>query len=165
MKKCRQCGVELMEGENWYPSLAKKNSRICIECKKAGQHQWREEHPDYQSSWRKRNREYVREYQRQYRQAHLVEHRASQHRRRACENGATSGPVDEAAIFERDGMCMYCGATHKKLTLDHIVALSNGGPHCVDNVVAACGQCNRSKYTKPLEEWLRTQPYSIAWLF
>ena len=210
MKKCRECGIELVGGKNWYPAYAKTYNYICIECNKAESRQYRlehlEEHREYDRQYAAEHREEAKERARQWRANNRKKHRAytkqwrkdnpekyfqynEAHREEQCEsacqwakdnpdrareNGrrrrarlanATIGPVNEAAIFERDGMCMYCGTTHKKLTIDHIVALDNGGPHCEDNVMAACGHCNPSKGTKPFEEWLQTQPYSIAWLF
>lgn len=32
MCECRKCGVGLVPGENWYPSLAKANKRVCKTC-------------------------------------------------------------------------------------------------------------------------------------
>ena len=40
MPVCRKCGVELVEGDTWYPSGAKRNDCICKECKKAYARQW-----------------------------------------------------------------------------------------------------------------------------
>lgn len=138
-------------------------------CSQCYQHQYHRDNKEYRLECRRlrhaANREEDNERSRQWARDNPDKHREYSHRRRARENGATIGLVDEAAVFERDGMCMYCGATHKKLTIDHIMALSNGGPHSEDNTMAACGYCNRSKGTKPLAEWLQIQPYSIAWLF
>lgn len=100
--------------------------------------------------WKKENPDKVREYTR---------------RRLARLAGTELGPVDEVAIYERDGhVCIYCGLAGP-LTLDHVVALSNGGAHSEENLVAACLSCNSSKQAAMLEDWLQTQPYSIAWLF
>lgn len=130
---------------------------------------YREANPDQINAtnrrYRDRNRERVREWGRVAYAQDPAAGCAKVHRRRALVAGATTEFVDEAAIYERDGyMCLYCGAT-EDLTLDHIVALNNGGPHCEDNLVVACRRCNASKGTRPLEEWLQTQPKAIAWLF
>jgi len=183
MPNCRNCGDELSIGGNWYPSRAKRNSRICIACDKARcrqyyqmhredilesrrQHyegyrermigrsrRWQLEHPlehaEYKRNWCKENPEKVREKSR---------------RRRARKNGATIGPVDEAALYKRDGYrCLYCGATDN-LTLDHVAPLAEDGSHCEENLVVACKPCNSSKGTKPLEDWLQTQPKALAWV-
>jgi len=57
-------------------------------------------------------------------------------------------------VWEREGYtCAYCGST-ENLTIDHIVALADGGSHSLDNLTVACMSCNCSKGAKPLIEWL-----------
>jgi 5-methylcytosine-specific restriction endonuclease McrA len=44
--------------------------------------------------------------------------------------------------------CRYCGATASdgvKLHIDHIVPVVAGGETSIDNLVAACEQCNLGK--------------------
>jgi 5-methylcytosine-specific restriction endonuclease McrA len=48
------------------------------------------------------------------------------------------------------GRCAYCGLECERPEMDHVVALAAGGAHSVENVVPACGQCNRKKNAKPL---------------
>lgn len=59
-----------------------------------------------------------------------------------------------AEIIERDGdLCFYCGCEmtsldHTKtnfLTLEHVIAKSEGGPDYIDNLVVACRQCNANR--------------------
>jgi 5-methylcytosine-specific restriction endonuclease McrA len=45
--------------------------------------------------------------------------------------------------------CHYCG-TDGKMTLDHVIPLSKGGKHTIDNVVPACPRCNSKKRDKIL---------------
>lgn len=124
----------------------------------------REERNEYARQWHKANLDRAHERNRRWRKANPDKVREKSRRRYACKLGATIGPVDEATIYERDGrMCVYCGAT-ENLELDHIVPLSKGGAHCEDNLVVACRHCNASKHTKPLEEWLQTQPKALAWV-
>ena len=57
-------------------------------------------------------------------------------------------------LFESvNGRCVYCGAK-ADLTLDHVVPLSRGGTHTLENLVGACFSCNSSKGNKLIEEWL-----------
>ena len=45
------------------------------------------------------------------------------------------------AVLERDGhCCRYCGAP--ATTVDHVVPATAGGGEEMDNLVAACAQCN-----------------------
>jgi 5-methylcytosine-specific restriction endonuclease McrA len=54
--------------------------------------------------------------------------------------------MTRSEIFNRDGhTCQYCGKKERPLTLDHVVPRRLGGVHTWDNVVAACGHCNRRK--------------------
>lgn len=58
-------------------------------------------------------------------------------------------------ILVRDGhQCQYCGETFcaLDLTLDHVIPRSKGGPSTWENLVAACGVCNRRKADRTPEE-------------
>jgi 5-methylcytosine-specific restriction endonuclease McrA len=49
-------------------------------------------------------------------------------------------------IFRRDNYtCQYCGRQLKALTLDHVIPRSRNGAHTWENIVSACGHCNRKK--------------------
>lgn len=56
------------------------------------------------------------------------------------------------ALFR--GRCAYC-RRKAKLTQDHVVPLSKGGPHLPENVVPACQSCNSRKGDR---EWPRPLP-------
>jgi len=53
------------------------------------------------------------------------------------------------------GGCAYCGATHKPLQRDCVLALSRGGRYTLDNIAPACGSCNASKCNEEVTGWLR----------
>lgn len=48
-----------------------------------------------------------------------------------------------------DGFCQYCSAYIgiELLTIDHIIALDNGGANSIDNVAPVCWKCNVHKAT------------------
>jgi len=61
------------------------------------------------------------------------------------------------ALFDLyDQRCAYCRERVAD-SIDHVIPLSRGGEHTIDNVLPACLPCNRSKHTKSLEEWLKTR--------
>lgn len=63
------------------------------------------------------------------------------------------GPLGQCA-------CAYCGRSGEKLTIDHIVPKSKGGPHFAKwNMIPACQRCNLKKGNLPLLEWWRVQPF------
>jgi len=51
-------------------------------------------------------------------------------------------------VFKRDGFrCQYCGKTKDEtvLEVDHKIPISHGGSNAMENLVAACIDCNRGK--------------------
>ena len=72
-------------------------------------------------------------------------------------------PAELAArIFARDGRrCVYCGRAATKavtLTLDHVVAHSEGGADTAANLVTCCMWCNVARGVSDVDlfaEWLR----------
>lgn len=71
-----------------------------------------------------------------------------------------SGGVPHALrrnVLQRDKACVYCGST-VHLTVDHVVPRSKGGGHTLDNLVAACKQCNSSKSNRTPEQWAANAP-------
>lgn len=66
-----------------------------------------------------------------------------------------SPTLSNKMLFERDRyLCAYCGHvfSRNKLTRDHVVPVSKGGPDIWENVVTACSGCNLWKDDKTLEE-------------
>ncbi|MBI3359730.1 MAG: HNH endonuclease [Chloroflexi bacterium] len=68
-------------------------------------------------------------------------------------------PLTRRNVLLRDRYtCQYCGRQPGKetLTLDHVTPRSRGGETVWENVVAACGPCNRRKADRmPVEASLR----------
>lgn len=64
-------------------------------------------------------------------------------------------PLSRRTVLARDlYTCQYCGATpgRTELTLDHILPRSRGGATTWENVVTACGPCNRRKGNRTPDE-------------
>lgn len=59
---------------------------------------------------------------------------------------------DKCAVF--DYKCAYCGIKPEVLTQDHVIPLTKGGSHEIENVVPACGPCNSKKGTKTRQEFI-----------
>lgn len=64
------------------------------------------------------------------------------------------------AVLQRDGFrCRYCGTTgqEERLEVDHVMAVANGGPDYMVNLVTSCRPCNQGKkhYPLPLPELKR----------
>ena len=64
-------------------------------------------------------------------------------------------PLSRRTVLARDHYtCQYCGKQPGKaeLTVDHILPRSRGGKTVWENVVTACGPCNRRKGNRTPEE-------------
>ncbi len=76
---------------------------------------------------------------------HYINH---QEKRRALIRGASISDFTKAqwleVLADYGYQCAYCKST-SKLTMDHIVPLSKGGPHTKSNVAPACRPCNSRK--------------------
>jgi hypothetical protein len=63
------------------------------------------------------------------------------------------------SIYLRDGLaCCYCGVGIEdgaKLTLDHLVAHSDGGSNDQSNLVTCCHTCNSSRGNRCYKEFAR----------
>ena len=81
-----------------------------------------------------------------------------------------SVPADKALTLEQwnntveyfDHRCAYCGRRLEKLTIDHIVPISQGGQNAQENVVPACQRCNGSKNDSSLLVYLLRRSYGNA---
>lgn len=53
-------------------------------------------------------------------------------------------------LTKTDGRCRYCGIllTHRTMTVDHWLPLCHGGTNHLENLFAACKQCNGEKADK-----------------
>ena len=146
---CRRCYDR--QWNETHPEKARERNRRYRETRREEE---RERSRSYREAYPEKNRKMLREYQRWWRKANPEKSRENGRRRRALQNGAIIGPVDEAAIFERDKVCIYCGSG-EDLTLDHLTPLARGGPHRQDNLAVACRSCNSSKGTKTYDEFVK----------
>ena len=74
-------------------------------------------------------------------------------RKSIFEDYSIRGPFGHCA-------CAYCGKWTEKLTIDHIVPKSKGGPHFAKwNSAPSCLTCNAGKGSLPVFEWWRPQQF------
>lgn len=63
---------------------------------------------------------------------------------------------DVVALLMRSAACHWCRkefeSTEQK-TIDHVIPVSKGGKHSIDNLVACCSKCNNVKADKMPEEF------------
>lgn len=68
--------------------------------------------------------------------------------RLARRGGQLTEPARQYVRVLLGDLCGYCGAMAEQI--DHIVPVAAGGTGEWDNLTAACGDCNRRKYARPL---------------
>lgn len=88
----------------------------------------------------------------QWRRAHPEVNRASVKSRRARKRGCADGLTDSQWVLLKGLYQFRCAYCHKRkpLTQDHVIPLSKGGSHTIENVVPACRSCNSRKGAKLL---------------
>lgn len=99
----------------------------------------------YFREYRQENLEQVRANEERYRRRNRHKEAARRHKRRVMPIDDTA--VEYIAILQKD-VCSYCGNSGG--TIDHIVAITEGGTNDWDNLTAACLSCNSSKKTESL---------------
>ncbi len=136
----------------------------------------REERAEYTAEWFRKNAAHRREYNaryyaknketmnaayRRWAKENPEKRLAKENRRRAIKAAVEVGDVDYAAIWERDGgVCHVCG---ERVTLgehhfDHVIPLSRGGEHSMENIAVAHATCNLKKGAKLMEDLAHAHP-------
>ena len=176
-KKCSKCGKWLVantynfgKGKNYKWGLR----RQCKKCEK----QWREENKEhkkeynkkYGKQWREENKEYKKEYDKKEREEKPEKCFNNQNKRRSKEKNQGRGMNKEQWLEMMnffDWKCSYSGEKMKKgdkstygRTIDHIVAIDNGGLNEPWNVIPMRKGYNCSKQDKVNSlDWYMEQEY------
>jgi 5-methylcytosine-specific restriction endonuclease McrA len=93
--------------------------------------------------------EYSREWRRKNHDRFALRNREAARRR---QTGSAHSRVTYRAVLERDGMvCHICGGSISDLSdlhFDHVIPLSKGGAHSLENIRPAHALCNMRKSDK-----------------
>src|ERR1700722_15612670 len=149
--ECCKCGAPIAQARScgW---------RICQGCYKAAQRghyvQNGEARLQYQRNYIAKHPEQIKLKNRAYYLAHKEDFFAMARNREALKRA--TGPVERltaeqwAEVLEYfDHRCAYC-LERGDMTMDHVIALSRGGLHTMENVVPACSECNQKKWARPV---------------
>lgn len=108
----------------------------------------------YRAQWSKKNRKKQQSYVNKCRdnkpEHYRLLRRVSENRRRTRMNGNLTAAEWEALKAKYNYACLRCGKREPKisLTIDHIVAVCNGGSNSIENIQPLCRPCNTSKNKK-----------------
>lgn len=174
-QRCTTCSVEHERGrarlkaKQWYEANAERAL--------ASRKRWQQSHPAencaYVKKWRDaspENKAKAVSWTKAWMSAHPEKRRAYYHRW-YIENQASlrklyseRKAVYAASDFTFDqwlsilevfgGRCAYCLEV-KKLTMDHVIPVSDGGQHTSENIVPACQSCNSRKNNRLIFTMLR----------
>ncbi len=80
-------------------------------------------------------------------------------KRREAKAAGYVDPLTWLAVVEfYRGLCAYC-EERAWTEQDHVYPISKGGPHCIENLVPACGLCNYAKGQSTRWQPVRVHPY------
>lgn len=138
--------------------------------------QWRKDNPDKvkairrrqasksntrRKAWAKKNPEHLKAYLRDYKLRNAASILHQNQIRRALKAKATVNLASlKRFVKEVKGrefsVCYYCASEipSNVIHFDHIIPLSKGGSHSVDNLCVSCALCNLSKADKMLGVWM-----------
>lgn len=113
---------------------------------------------EYKREYSKRNKKRIAEKARLYLKNNPEKFRERNARRKALIRKNTVGKVDYEEILKRDGMfCHICQSPIEdgNYHFDHVIPLSKGGEHSMENIKIAHARCNLAKRDKMPEELFR----------
>jgi len=132
----------------------------------------RKQRAPYQAAYYKSNREKLTRKMKEYREenkdalkahrkAHPEYHRNSMNRRRALKRKCGVGNSQIIYAWERMVksnpvcVCYWCRkvVSTKKIHFDHVLAISLGGQHSLENLCVSCPSCNHRKHAKSISDW------------
>lgn len=110
----------------------------------------------YHKQWRTRNKAHFAKKSR-------IWSRAATAKRRMLIKAATVNlkKIEQWMTLVTAGTSAVCYWCQNQIPIsmihfDHIIALSKGGPHSVENLCVSCATCNLSKHDKAVSEWIRS---------
>lgn len=123
---------------------------------------------DYGISYNRKNREKIAERRRDARKLYrtspkgrLLSRKYSQKRRALKQKthyAAFTLEELQSHFDNFDNRCAYCNDP-TILTIDHLIPISQSGPHCLGNIVPACRPCNTSKLNRDPKDWYERQSF------
>lgn len=157
--RCKTCTKKSVK--KWAKNNPDKRKEIANKYAKKNKHKqdaWRDQHKDSvnksKREYYQRNKDGVRQAIKNWFSRNNGKTQEYKRNRRARILNAKGTITDKEwkELCDRYGnRCLSCGATNVKLTLDHVVPLSSGGAHTIENAQPLCLPCNLSKARKTID--------------
>jgi 5-methylcytosine-specific restriction endonuclease McrA len=106
------------------------------------------------AAYRAANTDNSRAWRRAYRARHSDRMKAAKYARRIRQtsvDGTITANEWTELVNAFGRKCLCCGATDKKLTMDHVIPLARGGVHSIANVQPLCLSCNSRKNVREVD--------------
>jgi len=103
--------------------------------------------------WKETNREHLRAYGLAWFHQHPGKSVEYCERRRARQESSGEKITAEewqSVLRQFDGKCACCGSCND-VSMDHVIPLSKGGRHAIENIQPLCRSCNSKKRTKEVD--------------
>jgi len=144
-KRCPQCGLTKNRSDfNHHRYHADGVKSECRNCQSLRAARYNEKRRNAGMTWGEFLPNRAR-HQKRYKAGHPLNKRLDLARWRARKRGATvlTLTVEEwrKRLREYKESCAFCGE-HTYLTMEHVVAIADGGEHTYENVVPCCFACN-----------------------
>jgi 5-methylcytosine-specific restriction endonuclease McrA len=140
----------------------KKNLERCRERARKAYQKIKEQRRIYRAQYYLKNRERLIAYSCNFIKTHPEYSLACTEKRRALKNHSC-GDIDmrdfKRMCEDYGNKCLACGK-QDKLAMDHVVPLTKGGVHRIDNIQPLCKSCNSKKYNKHIDY----RPYLPIWV-
>lgn len=180
-KRYRDKNSEQLKLKGWLYRLKHKDDPAYIEKSRVNSQKWRKLNPKKHSKevgrYQKRNRELInanarKNYkvrkldaawisrQREFQKISRAKRREKilfYNKRRYMlsknipDSISMSAFLSHRALYDR---CVYCNKKMDNLTADHVVPITRGGNHSIENITFACRGCNSQKSNKSLLSFL-----------
>lgn len=128
-----------------------------------------EKSAEIQHRWYESNKKEFNRNHRKYVKEHPEIYVAASQKRRALK---AKSAINLAAIQKwmqrvrssKNSRCYYCSnlVSGSDLHFDHIIPLSKGGPHTVENLCVSCAKCNLTKRAKHITAWVKIGQQVLA---
>ena len=152
--RCKRCLN--IESKEW-----RENNK---EHKKEKDKEWYENNKEKKKEYYENNKEHIKEKKKEYYENNPDKIFNRNNKRRLLEENQGDG-ISKDQWYEMmeffDWRCAYSGIMLNKdnRSIDHVVALNNGGSNEIWNCIPMCRNYNTSKYTSDMLEWYQQQEF------